>query len=127
MTVICAKCGKALWEAPGDQRPSVEHLCADCGGQAPSRQVADQDSSGLRESAKLQDRDDPTRKPAREVVVRDEVTRDSGRWSDRKIETDRRNDLYEETVTDQETGAVIHKKTERLSDHKGHGADKRGK
>lgn len=37
---------------------------------------------------------------------------------------DRDNDVYEETVTDLETGAIIHECKEPLSEHRGHGSDK---
>ncbi|MBZ5499537.1 MAG: hypothetical protein LAP85_24320 [Acidobacteriia bacterium] len=34
---------------------------------------------------------------------------------------DRRKDLYQEIVTDPETGAIIHKCEEPLREHEGHG------
>jgi hypothetical protein len=38
---------------------------------------------------------------------------------------DRVGDRYKEKVVDCETGEVIHKTEEKLTDHKGHGSDKR--
>jgi hypothetical protein len=125
MRTTCARCGKLLWEAPDEG--SVEHLCGDCGGQPPARHVTSEDSAKLHERAKLQERDDPRRAPVREVVVRDELTRDSRRWSGRRTETDKRNDVYKETVTDQETSAVICHKREKLSEHTRHSSDKNGR
>lgn len=40
---------------------------------------------------------------------------------------DRENDWYEEVVTDPETGEVIHRCAERLSEHTGRGSAKCGK
>ena len=40
---------------------------------------------------------------------------------------DRPNDRYTETVTVIETGEVVHHCDERLTDHRGHGSDRRGR
>lgn len=37
---------------------------------------------------------------------------------------DRENDWYEETVTNPDTGEVVHHQAEPLSDHTGHGSAK---
>jgi len=38
---------------------------------------------------------------------------------------DRENDWYAETVTDPETGEIVHECKEPLSEHQGHGAAKK--
>lgn len=43
------------------------------------------------------------------------------------MNVDRENDRYSETVTEYETGIVIHHCNEKLSEHTGHGSAKRPK
>ncbi len=46
------------------------------------------------------------------------------KWMQRTVRVDRENDHYEETVTDPETGAVIHHDSGPLTKHTGHGSAK---
>ena len=55
----------------------------------------------------------------------DDLHRKSGRWNKKVRVIDRENDRYVETVTDPVTGEVIHHCEGRLSDHSGHGSDRR--
>jgi hypothetical protein len=60
-----------------------------------------------------------------EQLVGDDLHRTSGKWYKKIRVIDRENDRYLETVTDPETGEVVHHCEEPLSEHFGHGSDKK--
>ncbi len=57
-----------------------------------------------------------------EAVSRDDVDRRSGRQTWEEMVFDHENDRYQKTVTVKETGEVIVRKDERLSELQGYGA-----
>jgi predicted RNA-binding Zn-ribbon protein involved in translation (DUF1610 family) len=61
---------------------------------------------------------DGGRKVVREEITGDDFHRKTGRWSIMRRLIDRANNWYEEVFHDRDTGNVIHKKAERLSDHR---------
>ncbi|MCL5406738.1 MAG: hypothetical protein M1398_08505 [Deltaproteobacteria bacterium] len=67
---------------------------------------------------------DATGKELAESVSGDDLHRKTGKWMEKSRTIDRKNDWYEETVTDPETGRVVHRCAEPLSRHRGHGSDK---
>lgn len=68
----------------------------------------------------------PSRKKKRwEVIDKDTIQRGDGKTRVHHFQyKDRDLDIYEETVTDLETGEIIHACKEPLSEHIGHGSDK---
>jgi hypothetical protein len=54
----------------------------------------------------------------------DDLCQDTGRYNHKVRLIDYQNDWYRETVTDPETGRVIHHCEERLSEHRDHGSAK---
>lgn len=63
----------------------------------------------------------PGRKPFLEQFTGANFFWKEQRWLDRLMRIDRRNNQYQEVVTDPGTGAIIHKCEEPLSEHTGHG------
>jgi hypothetical protein len=59
------------------------------------------------------------------VHVGEEFSHEVGKWIHRELRKDRANDLYEETITDIQTGALIYRCREPLSEHQGHGSAKK--
>lgn len=57
----------------------------------------------------------------------DELYRKIGKWMKKVRRIDRRGDWYSEVVCDPETGEVVHRCEEPLSEHVGHGSAKRKK
>lgn len=53
------------------------------------------------------------------------VRQANGLWRKVKRVFDRELDWYEEEVSDPETGEVLHRCAEPLSEHRGHGSDKK--
>lgn len=67
-------------------------------------------------------------KPFIESVSGDDLYRKTGKWNILNRIFNRDKDEYSETVTDPDTGEVIHECEEPLSQHRGHGsAGKRSK
>ncbi len=60
--------------------------------------------------------------PALKVSVRNSVQRTTGKQMKRTMVIDRITNSYREQVIDPETGEVIHKTDEPLSEHRGHGS-----
>jgi hypothetical protein len=60
-----------------------------------------------------------------ELRAGDSEHRDSGHPTHFVRRIDKREDVYHERVLDQVTGEVIHEHIERLSEHRGHGDDRR--
>ena len=59
------------------------------------------------------------------LMVEPRFTRRLGIWSHRLKVEDKRSDKYVEIVTNPETGEILHKCEEPLSQHRDHGSAKR--
>jgi len=64
------------------------------------------------------------KKPQKEFITGGDLQRKTGKYVEKLRCVDRQSDRYWEIVADPETGEIIHRCDERLSDHKGHGSDK---
>jgi hypothetical protein len=56
--------------------------------------------------------------------VGDDLCHDTGKWMQLQRIVDRAKDWYKEIITDPETGQVVHRCEEPLSEHTGHGSAK---
>jgi hypothetical protein len=63
-------------------------------------------------------------KPYIEGKGGDDLQRNTGRWMHLQRIIDRARNWYTEVVTDHETGEVVHRCEEPLSEHRGHGSAK---
>ena len=61
---------------------------------------------------------DGGQKVVREVVEGDDYHRKTGKWNVMRRLIDRVNDWYEEIFQDRETGQIVHKTEERLTEHR---------
>jgi len=59
-----------------------------------------------------------------EQLMCDDLYRNTGKWRKRVRVIDRENNRYLETITDPDTGEVVHHCEEPLIDHRGHGSAK---
>jgi hypothetical protein len=57
-------------------------------------------------------------------IVRDDFYHETGEWRRLHQVFDRAKDWYSKIVTDPETGKILYKFEERLSEHRGHGSAK---
>ena len=65
------------------------------------------------------------KKPIQEFFHGDDYSNELEKFVDKDRIIDRENDHYHEMVKDKESGEVIHHKTEKLSEHFGHGSAKK--
>lgn len=119
-TVRCGQCKRPLSESP--QTPASSRVpCPTCGStsrlfeQGLAATVTPRGSLGLKAT------EAGRRKPFLEQLSGASYFRDAKKWVERLMRIDRRKDLYQEIVTDPETGAIIHKCEEPLREHEGHG------
>ena len=121
-SVQCGGCNAVLDET--DQQ--TERLpCPNCGSSLRHIKVSVSDEIQIREQMGMKAKD-PT-KPGKqkiriEQLVGDDLHRNSGKWYKKIRVIDRENDRYFEEVVDPDTGKVIHRCEEPLSEHFGHGS-----
>ena len=125
-TVNCGSCGKKLDEDPHGP-VETRKACPNCGSTSRQFQVKLSATVTLRSKLGIKARHPGEGKPFHKQVVGADLHRKSGEWMHRERIIDRENDWYSETVTDPETGGVIYKCQERLSEHQGHGSAKLGR
>ncbi|HBX23603.1 MAG TPA: hypothetical protein DEF34_08245 [Desulfotomaculum sp.] len=65
------------------------------------------------------------KRPSKELISGDEYFKKENRWISKERIIDRENDRYYEKAQDTETGFVLHECDEPLSEHTGHGSDKK--
>lgn len=122
-TAMCGECGEPLILG------TIRISCPKCGSDRIHFGISLGDKLDLHESVSgvAQDLSLPSRKRDRLRLFSGDQRRVShGDWVDKKRVIDRDGDRYREVVKDKTTGDNVHEIDERLSEHKGHGSDKRG-
>jgi hypothetical protein len=84
-----------------------------------------EDTLTFRESLGFKARSQGKGKPYIEGKAGDDLHRNTGKWMQLQRIIDRAKNWYKEVVTDPETGKVVHRCEEPLSEHRGHGSAKR--
>jgi hypothetical protein len=92
--------------------PEVRHL-----------NVCEGDGIAVRAFMKLKDKEGPG-KPSVEQHTGDDLQRSTGKWLKLNRVIDRKNNHYVEELRDPETGEILRRCEEALSEHQGHGAAK---
>lgn len=101
-----------------------------CGATTQQVRVLIEETVAFREEIRIAAREGTRREVAPHLETRsgDSWSYRMGKWLQRTMRIDRRNDLYGETVIDPQTGEVVHHDFGALSAHRGHGdARKRAK
>ena len=123
-SVFCGQCGAELKEPPGlpiDERAP----CPACGSKSRNHKVSLDGSITPRGTLSYKARHGKGKKPHKDGIVGASWSRRLIKWLRIERLIDRDGDLYEEKVTDPETGAVIHYQKEPLTQHTDHGAAKK--
>ena len=121
--VHCGGCGAMLDEATGAN--AVDRLaCPHCGSELRRLTKVSADTALLRDTAILEGFIPPSKKPYLEARA-GEVQQSDGTYKHVERVINRQEDIYFERVMDLATGIVKHECAEPLSQHRGHGADKR--
>ena len=124
--ICCTDCGEPLDEEVYSIQESAP--CLNCGSQKKTVELSFVDSLQLRDSLRGKIKDvtktgkDKLRK---DFFTGDDLHRKSGKWYKKERCIDKDNNHYKELVFDPETGEIIHHCEEPLSEHRGHGSDKK--
>jgi len=119
-TVRCGHCNTPLDEPL--QTPAESRIpCPKCGSTSRLFEKTLTATITPRASLRLKAREPGRRKPFLEQMSGASYFRKAQRWVERLMRIDRRSNQYREIVTDPETGAIIHKCEEPLSEHRGRG------
>jgi len=116
-SVECGECGNPLSE-PTDADPSLRAPCPKCGSLRRNFHVAISETLTIHEKLGIKVRGPAGGRPRYEAVGGDDLHRKSGIWMNLTRIIDRLNNRYEETVTNPQTGEVVHQTVEPLSQHK---------
>ncbi len=122
--VNCGKCGEELSE-PTNVFLENRIPCPKCGSLSRSFFVTINETLHLREKLGMKGKRGGKGKPFIETVSGDDLHRKTGKWNLIARVVDRENNLYSETITDPNTGAIIHQCIEPLSKHHNHGSAKK--
>jgi len=121
--VTCRSCGRTGGEE--FRMADGTHRCPECGSSDLHIHVTFSEQVGVHARLGIKGRREDSQKPFREVVAGDDLRRSDGKWMDKRRVIDREVDRYDETVTDPESGEIVHECHEQLSEHRGHGSAKR--
>jgi len=115
--IECADCGEVL----PTEWISLQHRdnCPRCN--SPSKLI----SIDVIDKLEMPIRDtnyNSKKNPRHEFFEGDDLRKSDGKWMKKRRVIDKNNDSYFEEVIDPETGEVIHKCEEALSEHFGHGS-----
>ena len=120
--VKCNKCGSHFDVIAGFDKSM---LCPVCDVNDWNYNVPEEEKTELRQPVKLKERPPEGGKPIREIKSGEELFKETNEWRQIERIVDRKDDVYYEKITDLKTGKVIKEVFEKLSEHKGHGADKK--
>src|SRR5574341_186246 len=124
--VLCGNCRAQLDEDP--QAPTEQRKpCPSCGSLSRHVNLAVSDTVKLYSKVNVKGKRPGLKRPFIEQTVGDDLHRKTGRWMKFHRIIDRVRDWYSERVTDPDSGEIIHSSEEPLSEHRGHGSDKRDK
>lgn len=121
--IRCAKCKLVLDEDPSVQ-PDKRTPCPSCGSTSRSFEVTATAGIGLSASLGMNAKHAGEKKPFIEQISGKYLHRKTNKNVDKTRVIDRENDRYLETITDPQTGVIIHHCDEPLSKHIGHGSAK---
>lgn len=120
----CSDCGRELDESPHlpvDQRCP----CPTCGSTKRIQSVTISETVELYSSLTAKGRHEGHKRPFIEMFSGADFSHRLSKWMRKLRLIDRDRDIYHEEVTDPDTGEVIHKTKEKLTEHTGHGSAKK--
>jgi uncharacterized Zn finger protein (UPF0148 family) len=115
----CSKCGAPAFDEAARQP------CLVCGSTARTMSVAAklEATSAIYVKTRSLHREGG-RKVVREETVGDDFRRKTKKWNFMRRLIDWKNDWYEETFRDRDTGQILYHQAHRLTEHRGHGSAK---
>jgi hypothetical protein len=123
--VFCGDCGAALDEQPS-QPPEKRKPCPDCGSSRRRFAVQMEEAAvKIRSSLRVKAKAGGKGEPFQEEKIGDDYWWKAGRWTTVQRLIDRRRNRYVERIADPETGEIIKDVDEPLTEHRGHGSDRK--
>jgi hypothetical protein len=121
-SVQCGDCQAYLvdetaWD--NERRP-----CPECGSVRRSISMHVSDELKIYEHFRSRQKQEGTSGYIHDQIVGDDYTKATGKFNKKVRIIDRKNDYYYESVTNSETGEVMHLRDEKLSEHYGRGSAK---
>ncbi len=126
-TIVCVDCGAPLKDALPSDDLTQRKPCASCGSTKRKYHVFTGGSVTPRGGIGMKAKRPVEKRQHIETKNVPDCNRSREKLVHREQIIDRENDRYFERVTDYESGKVIHECEEPLSQHLGHGADKKNK
>jgi DNA-directed RNA polymerase subunit RPC12/RpoP len=126
LLVKCGTCGEELKE-PTNLTPENRIPCPKCGSLIRIYSAEIKETIRLRDKIGMKAKRGGKGKPFIETVTGDDLHRKTGKWNHIERVIDRETNSYSETITDPDTGIIIHQCEEPLSEHKNHGSAKKKK
>jgi hypothetical protein len=120
--VICNQCGGHFDFIAGFDESM---LCPVCEANDWNYDVPEEEKTQLRHKTKLKERTKRGEKPFRETTIGEELFKETNQWRHIIRIVNHKDNVYYEKISDYETGEVIKEFSEKLSEHQGHGADKK--
>ena len=120
----CGECGETL-EEPFDLPLEGRGPCPTCGSTVCHFEVTVNETLTIHDHVGMKARHGSSGKPFFESKFGDSLHHKTEQWMLREMIVDRENNRYKETITNPDTGEVIHHCEEPLSDHRGHGSAKK--
>lgn len=122
--VYCGNCNIVLDECPSIS-PKERKPCPECDSLIRAFTVSFESKLEVKSSLRYKAKRGGKGRPFLESFTGASLSKKLQKWMHRELFIDRENDIYRESVTDIETGEIIHQCEEPLSQHKGHGDDKK--
>lgn len=116
----CTECNHTFCEEDADK-------CPKCGSQYLNICIRFGEHIAINDCISAKVKQEGTKKPVKEVFMGADRSISRKKYVNKSRIIDRENNYYEETVTDPDTGEVMHICKEPLTDHWGHGSDKKNK
>ncbi len=123
-TLTCSDCGKHLSDVPAADRslpPTGRAPCPGCGSRNWTYSVLIGETVETHDEVRYKGRHLGAKRPHIEGRAGASYHRATGQWNDRRMWLDRERDEYHEVIRD-DSGTVLHKCDEPLSEHQGHGS-----
>jgi hypothetical protein len=114
--IYCKDCGQKL--------SKDDKICPNCGGKERNIFLRLEEKIEIHDQIKGRLKAEGAKKPVLEFKAGDNFHRESGKWYDREMIINRREDSYKEIIKDKVTGGTVHECEEPLSKHIGHGSAK---
>ena len=120
--VTCSQCGSILTDSGNEAN---RQPCPTCGSTSRTFHVHIEEKVGFFGSLGLKQKRKGKKKPIFEEISGTTIRELDGTLVKKVRVIDREKNTYLERICDKKTGEVIHECMETLSDHKGHGSDKK--